>query len=295
MFSQIAVPLYSVCEKLNRDYVETIALGCSLSSLVMPGIMYDQIDLLGKSKIKTFELNPSIFICDWDHKVRDEFRNMLLSTGKNARSYHMPMSTIDDFSSYDEAAREKAFSRFYANLAEAEFFGVKFIVLHPSLGMHERDDRSRKIKQLRCSMKKMENVLKKKKLKLALENLQNNCLGNSLEELLQILEGFDTATFGVCLDINHLNENFKKIPDIVRTLNSQLFTIHLSDYNGISECHWIPGKGVIDWQELINTLNEVKYRGPFNYEISYDATLCLLERIKVVERNFAWLTGNKIR
>ena len=40
-------------------------------------------------------------------------------------------------------------------------------------------------------------------------------------------------------------------------------TLHVSDFDGVDERHWMPGKGIVDWNDVIAALVEVGYEGPF--------------------------------
>lgn len=44
----------------------------------------------------------------------------------------------------------------------------------------------------------------------------------------------------------------------------------MSDYDRKNERHWLPGEGVIDWNELLSVLIDSGYKGPFIYEASRD-------------------------
>jgi len=67
-------------------------------------------------------------------------------------------------------------------------------------------------------------------------------------------------------------------------------TLHLSDYDGIDEKHWMPGEGVIDWQAFMLALQEIDYTGPFNYEAKPHGDTPA-EKIRDLEANFQMLTA----
>ena len=39
-------------------------------------------------------------------------------------------------------------------------------------------------------------------------------------------------------------------------------------FDGVDERHWMPGKGIVDWNDVIAALVEVGYEGPFTFELS---------------------------
>ncbi|MQY78678.1 MAG: hypothetical protein GH151_05700 [Bacteroidetes bacterium] len=47
-----------------------------------------------------------------------------------------------------------------------------------------------------------------------------------------------------------------------------IVTVHMSDYDGIDERHWLPGDGIINWTNVISELVKNEYQGPFMFETS---------------------------
>ena len=262
-------------------------LGTSLSSLCNTLLERDLLKALRNSKVQTFELNAHMFDYDYDGAIRREFKAMLADTGKKVISFHIPFSGIDDLSNPDETTRKWATSRFRAHYPVIREFGCKFIVLHPSteIRTNVKAERDERINCLRKSLREVEGELKELNVQLALEFLPRLCIGNKLADMDQILEGMDLNIFGVCFDVNHIMNQYPLIPEITRKLGKRLFTTHISDYNGIDECHWLPGMGVIDWQGFVEALRDIDYRGPFNYEIKIQEGNCE-RRVRTLEENF---------
>ena len=53
----------------------------------------------------------------------------------------------------------------------------------------------------------------------------------------------------------------------MKVLAPHVVTTHLSDYDGVDERHWLPGKGIVPWKTVVETLMENGYRGPFLFEL----------------------------
>ena len=81
-----------------------------------------------------------------------------------------------------------------------------------------------------------------------------------------MVEGLDPEVVGFCLDTNHANLT-GELADIVRALGSRIWNVHLSDNDGLRQKHWMPLKGVIDWEAFLAALPEIDYRGPLHYEL----------------------------
>lgn len=265
-------------------------LGTSLTSLVDYLNDRSWIEALRNSKIKTFELNAMMFFYDYDGAIRKEFKNMLAETGKRVISFHIPFGGVEDLSSPDELTRVRAISRFRAHYPAIREFGCKYLVLHPSaeIRTNVKAERDERINQLRKSLREIEDDMKEMGTQVALEFLPRLCIGNTLADMDQILEGMNPDIFGVCFDVNHIMNQYPMIPEMTRKLGKRLFTTHISDYNGIDECHWLPGNGVIDWKGFIDALKDIDYRGPFNYEIRQQEGMPE-RRVKILENNFDFI------
>ena len=264
-------------------------LGTSFSSLTTY-MDKSLINALRDSEIQTFELNATMFFYDFDGPIRNEMKAMLKETGKRIISFHIPFSGNDDLSHPDETMRVWAISRFRSHLATVREFGCEFIVLHPSceIKTNVKAERDERISQLRKCLLEIEAEMKEMKVKVALEFLPRFCIGNTLSDMDQILEGMDPEIFGVCFDVNHIMSQYPLIPEMTRKLGKRLFTTHISDYNGIDECHWLPGHGVIDWKGFVEALKDIDYKGPFNYETSHQEG-DYRRRIKTLEENFNFI------
>lgn len=265
-------------------------LGTSLSSLTNHLTSRELIEALRNSEVQTFELNSQMFFYDYDGAVREEFKAMLKETGKRVISYHIPFAGTDDLSNVDEKLRVQALSRFRAHYAAVKEFGCKYIVLHPSteIRTNVKAERDERINQLRKSLLEIESEMKEMGVKVALEFLPRLCIGNTLADMDQILEGLNAELFGVCFDVNHIMNQYPLIPEITRKLGKRLFTTHISDYDGVDECHWLPGNGVIDWKAFVEALKEIDYQGPFNYEIRQQEGV-FAHKVKTLENNFNFI------
>ena len=209
-------------------------LGASLTALTDYLADRSWVDALRKSEIKTFELNAMMFFYDFDGAVRNEFKAMLAETGKRVISFHVPFGGREDLSDPDEPTRIRAISRFRAHYPVIREFGCKYLVLHPSaeIRTNVKAERDHRIDQLRKSMLEIEDDMKELGTQLALEFLPRLCIGNTLADMDQILEGMDPEIFGVCFDVNHIMSQYPMIPEMTRKLGKRLFTTHISDYNG---------------------------------------------------------------
>ena len=263
--------------------------GVSVVSVV-PEVKFADIKYFAESPFDTFEMIPRNFDTDYDGAIKREFKAMCAGTGKRAISYHIPFKHEDDLSNPADDVRKRAMDRFMFLLDEAVGFKSEIIVLHPSAEPVAPETRERRIELMREAMDAVEGELRSRGQRLALEFLPRSCMGNTLDDILRMLDGF-SDTFGCCADVNHLMGQFDEIPAMVRALGSRLITLHLSDYDGVDERHWIPqpGAGVINWPEFMKALREINYRGPFNLETKCEVDLDIQTRIRNLDNSHKWL------
>ena len=69
----------------------------------------------------------------------------------------------------------------------------------------------------------------------------------------------------ICFDVNHLLGESDE--DFMKALATNVVTTDLSDYDGVDERHWLPGMGIVPWKDVVKTLMENGYRGPFLFEL----------------------------
>jgi sugar phosphate isomerase/epimerase len=100
-------------------------------------------------------------------------------------------------------------------------------------------------------------------IRLAVECLPRTCLGNTSAEMLELVQADERL--GVCCDVNHLLQ--EKSEAFIRALGSRIISVHISDYDGLDEKHWMPGEGINDWSAILGALAEAGYEGPFLFEV----------------------------
>jgi len=180
-------------------------------------------------------------------------------------SFHLPFypfSKIDP-SSLDDEIIESTYNLFIELIKKGSKIGIDKYVVHPSIEPIEVSERSGKLKAAADFFSSLADQAYKYGATIAIEDLPRSCLGNSSEEISYLLSANDKLR--VCFDTNHLLK--ENIVDFVRKHGEKIITLHISDYDFKDERHWLCGEGDIDWQELYNTLKEVKYNGVWLYEV----------------------------
>lgn len=103
-------------------------------------------------------------------------------------------------------------------------------------------------------------------LRLALEPHPHRYMQNA-DSMLRILEHIDSPILGMNLDPSHLFCAGEMPHIVVKRLKNRIFSVHFSDNDSQTNCHWRPGKGKVDWEMTIHALKEIGYNHVISLEL----------------------------
>ncbi|MDX9978573.1 MAG: sugar phosphate isomerase/epimerase family protein [Lentisphaeria bacterium] len=264
----------------------TPRLGVSLHCIGKP-VDGGLLKALQDSQVATLELYPLLFT-EENLAARTALRVAMMTKGIRAATVHARFGGKIDVSSLDDGIRAQGLAAWREAMDMAVEFDAGMVVVHPSAEPIPDAEREARIARSVRMLESLADDARELGLRFAVELLPRTCLGRSAAELLRLLDGLDPAVFGACLDVNHLMDRPQTVPDAVRELGSRLFTLHLSDYDGIDEKHWPPGQGVIGWPAFMQALRDIGYTGPFNYEANFPGDTPA-QRFAALQDNFRWL------
>ncbi len=125
-------------------------------------------------------------------------------------------------------------------------------------------------------------------VELALEN------GRALAHwvyILSLIERLGADHLGVCVDTGHANLGDLGAPQAIRMAGPRLLTLHLHDNWGQVDDHLPPGRGNIDWPDVLAALREVGFSRPLQLELTdraphreYDQALEIRQGIENTRR-----------
>ena len=254
-----------------------LKLGCSLGCYkteIYEDKTYDIIPEFDKFRknVKALKENgcTSIELCPmagWNYEEEQKyfplvtkFLDISKEEGLAVNSVHLPFALYFwDFASLDEEKRK--FSVEHAKWA-MKFFeneDIKYFVIHPGLRPKTVEERQPMLDGLVKSLKDLCDSTSKT---ICIENMTSVGLLNQTSEALYVLERVPKLM--MVIDVNHMfietpEEYISKIADRVKGL-------HISDRDNERERHFIPGDGVLNWNEIIGALEKIGYNGVFNYE-----------------------------
>ncbi|GIP31961.1 sugar phosphate isomerase/epimerase [Paenibacillus sp. J2TS4] len=236
------------------------------------GTSYNVKNTAGLEQIKSAGLNCIELVLhskDWINQFQElseQFAAIVREADRlnlEVWSVHLPYGHDWDVSCPDPGKREGIIANLYKLLQLAESWGVGRAVLHPSYEPIAIEDRQERLSICRDSLHDLAQRASHLKVRIAVECLPRTCLGNTSDEILELI-GPDGELM-VCCDVNHLLQ--ETAADFISKVGSRIITVHMSDYDGIDEKHWMPGEGIIDWHQVVASLVEQGYSGPFMFEV----------------------------
>lgn len=226
-----------------------------MNNLIKNDLEYLEVDWL-YSTDKTFKE-----IETWANEIKKHADK----AGVEIWSVHLPFGGPFDISQTNDTLRQRAVELNRNDMIlSAKTVSPKKFVIHPSAEPIADEERAARIQASKKSLRKLAVTAKELNIPLLVENLPRTCLGNTSTELLEIINGIDNTA--ICFDVNHLL--IESQITFVKNTKGKIQSTHMSDYDRKNERHWLPGEGVIDWNELLSALIESGYKGPFIYEAS---------------------------
>ncbi|MFH1905093.1 MAG: sugar phosphate isomerase/epimerase family protein [bacterium] len=196
-------------------------------------------------------MNPALLDC-LPLKEMGKVKNFCLEEDIRT-SCHGPYIDLNP-GSEDPKVRSLTRERFVQSIQFCSKMGIKNLVLHTGYSpvFHEA------IKDIwfETSLdlwKEIKTIAEEKEIKIAIEN----CLENSPEIVIRLLDEIGSENFGMCFDIAHFNVfGDKPVLDCFDICADKVFEIHLSDNNGDRDSHLAFGKGNINFQQIFHRLKE---------------------------------------
>ncbi|MCQ2113491.1 MAG: sugar phosphate isomerase/epimerase [Bacteroidaceae bacterium] len=194
------------------------------------------------------------------------------SAGVTVWSIHMPYEVDCDPSSTDEELFHIAEIKYRKYLDIVSVLHPHIILFHPSFYRLEPSNREARMQQLARFMKSFNEDVHKIGAEIVIENMRGpvlqreqyyeRALGRNISEMKQIMSLMPEDVY-VAIDTNHATDAVA----MIEAFGQRVHHLHISDTDGKADRHWLPGKGIIDWQGVIRALKEAHYAGPFMYEL----------------------------
>lgn len=201
---------------------------------------------------------------DYIKKSADKF-------GVKLWSYHLPFKPFDIIDLSDRNLCKNTIKIMGDLIKRAGNYGIDKYIVHSS-GIIKRDELSKqelhdKMECSKESLAALAQIAQEAGGNVCVENLPPICLPTTVDEVKELLSA--DSRLRVCVDTNHMLPG--NPVDFIKGLADKLVTLHISDYDLVNERHWMPGQGVVNWQDVYNALKEVNYSGLWLYEIGFNS------------------------
>ncbi len=205
------------------------------------------LEAVKKSKVRKFEFGaigsdpPEAYA-----KAVDNIRAAADTIGIQAASVHIPFG-VTPWVSAREGERDEALAALRGLMKAWAPLRPPRYTLHGGSEADKDVSHKEQIHALRGFLTEIMPDVVAADTSLNIEYLPRTCLGNTPDELEEIVDGFPPDRIGICLDVNHASPRTEMMPELIRRLGPRINSFHLSDTDGVDECHWFPGFGIVDW------------------------------------------------
>jgi sugar phosphate isomerase/epimerase len=125
------------------------------------------------------------------------------------------------------------------------------MVIHPSGGSISAEERGTRAQALMHSLEALIPFAERTGIRLALENMLPQHVGDSAAEVLEIVDHFDSEWLGVCFDTGHAHLTPDGVVGAFHILRDRIIAFHLQDNDGNHDRHLQPPYGTIDWEAFV--------------------------------------------
>ena len=212
---------------------------------------------------------------DWMEKAAFH-RETLDRYGISVEQTHAPMNR---YGSYDKVR----FWEYYRRCFEiSKILGAKYVVVHgDEYTTTDRYDPKEIVEYTYGYLAPFVDYAAKNGLVVAVEDLFEDGCGNRvdgksrftsrIDELLAVVERFNTPSVQVCWDFGHANCAYgkEKMLDALKQVGRYLVCTHVHDNYYGKDLHLMPFLGEIDWESHMKYLSECGYKGNFSFEFVY--------------------------
>lgn len=254
---------------------------------MMVEFMREMMSAVNQSEIAAMECYHSM---SWD---RDRVLDAVLDgTRVELWSVHGPYGRYLDPSSPEQEGRDGARAALTDAVLAASRLKAKLVVVHPGADVpYEGVARQVQLDYAVETLRPIADLAAQDGLKVAVEPLPKREIGNSLDEILRIVERIGRPNVGINFDVNHLFPP-EDIPAMIRRAGSLILSVHISDQDG-EERHWLPFEGTMPWAEVLAALEEVGYAGPLIYEAHVKGAQDCAEVVRIVAENYRKLIARR--
>jgi sugar phosphate isomerase/epimerase len=240
--------------------------------------LLEKIKAVGAEAVELTDYHPDFDYSDL--RAISALRTDLAALGLQLNSFHAHLKYLDpdcDLAATDASQRAHVISSYREAIDALVGLGGGILVTHDNLipDVDELDHAARKA-ALSGNLKEIADHARSHNVRIAVENHGSGYFSLP-ERLVDLVREVDADNVGVCIDTGHRNLCGDPA-DAIRVVGEHLITVHIHDNHGEQDEHLLPTHGAVDWDDVIDALNQIGYSGTFMYEIPHQEALGDVER-----------------
>ena len=255
--------------------ISNMKLGFSTNAFIDYSLL-DSIELISKIGYDGIEIvldEPHAFLPLSKNRI-SELKNFILQ--KNLEVSNLNVNTVfgwsknsfkhgfePSLSNSDEKLRKWRIKYTKQAIDLAESLNTKSICITSGLGNNKNIQKH--LKLFYNSLSEIGEYAEKKNILVAIE-YEPYLLIDTSEKVWSLLSN-DFKNIGLNLDTCHAEVNRENLSEIITKFKKKIFHTHISDCKNNIHFHLLPGEGIINFEEMYNSLNSVGYSGFLTAEL----------------------------
>jgi sugar phosphate isomerase/epimerase len=190
--------------------------------------------------------------------------------GMEVYSFHAPFDPSIDITSLNQQRRQHAMEEILKAAEAAAILGAHQFVIHPGPERtRQAPDEEHKLRLENAAfvLNRISRRCQELGIGFVLENMLPHLMFGNISDILWIMGAIEKVTVGACLDTGHANLT-GEIDRVIYKLSGHLKMVHINDNLGNFDDHLPPGKGHIDWYQLLVRLAKIGFNGVFILELA---------------------------
>ncbi|MBW7453597.1 sugar phosphate isomerase/epimerase family protein [Paenibacillus sepulcri] len=250
--------------------------------------------VLDFSFVEFFFTRTELWEEDWQNEIY-MIRNEAERLGVTFSQSHLPYNPGYMPTWKNEEQRLLYVKHMERSVLASSMLGVSWGVVHPFTQCEETEfDEEASIQFNHQFYADSIELALKNGVGIAFENMieypEHRKFSARAEELAALADSFNDKRIGVCWDFGHGHRMYRDLSRPVKVLGSRLVALHVNDNTAISDQHFTPFMGTVNWEEAIDALWSIGYSGDFTYEI-YGLTKQMPEALKDISASYAYQIG----
>ena len=167
--------------------------------------------------------------------------------------------------------RAERFEKMSRAIMGCEILGCPNFIIHPIMPFGDwQDPEPQKLWEMNLEFfSRLCDVAKAHGRVICFENMPMTALSLSTpEQIMRFIKEINSPYMRMCLDTGHCSALGISPTDSLILIGKDLRALHVHDNNGSGDKHWIPFRGVIDWDAFKAALKDIDENIPLIFETS---------------------------